>query len=98
MPTQVDQDALAAEWGMALEAESTGAPSPGDAAAAAAMAGQEGGNEAMAAQWAAMIDDGSQFAGAKGGAERTLNQDEIDGLLGFSLADIALSDRSGIRA
>ncbi len=98
MPTQVDQDALAAEWGMALEAESTGAPSPGDAAAAAAMTGQEGGNEAMAAQWAAMIDDGSQFAGAKGGAERTLNQEEIDGLLGFSLADVSLSDRSGIRA
>lgn len=92
-PTQVDQDALAAEWGMALEAEATGGPVPPDPA----LAGGEG-NEAMAAEWAAMIDQGTQFAPAKGGAERTLNQEEIDGLLGFSLADVSLADRSGIRA
>ena len=36
--------------------------------------------------------------GAKGGAERILNQEEIDSLLGFSLADISLNDNSGIRA
>ena len=35
---------------------------------------------------------------AKGGAERILNQDEIDSLLGFSLADVSLNDNSGIRA
>ncbi len=35
---------------------------------------------------------------AKGGAERVLTQDEIDGLLGFSLADVSLNDNSGIRA
>ena len=46
-----------------------------------------------------MIDDGSQFVqAAKGGAERVLNQDEIDSLLGFSLADVSLNDNSGIRA
>jgi flagellar motor switch protein FliM len=38
------------------------------------------------------------LAGRKGGTERILNQDEIDSLLGFSLADVSLSDRSGIRA
>ena len=44
-------------------------------------------------------DDGSNFMqGAKGGAERVLNQEEIDSLLGFSLADISLNDNSGIRA
>ncbi|MGE0522687.1 MAG: flagellar motor switch protein FliM [Variibacter sp.] len=32
------------------------------------------------------------------GAERILNQEEIDSLLGFSLSDIALSENSGIRA
>ena len=49
-------------------------------------------------QWAAMIDDGSQFVqAAKGGAERILNQEEIDSLLGFSLADINLNENSGIR-
>src|SRR5258708_3623937 len=54
----------------------------------------------MAAQWAAMIEDGGQFvqAGNKGGAERILNQEEIDSLLGFNLADISLTDNSGIRA
>jgi len=54
-------------------------------------------NDDMAAQWAAMVEesgDGKQ----KGGADRILNQDEIDGLLGFSLENLALSDHSGIRA
>jgi len=84
---QIDQDALAAEWGLALEAD-------------AASEGKEGGEDAAAAQWAAMVDEGSaQFrANAKGGTERILNQDEIDSLLGFSLADVTLNDRSGIRA
>ncbi|MGB7259125.1 MAG: flagellar motor switch protein FliM [Pseudolabrys sp.] len=90
---QIDQDALAAEWGLALEAES-GAP-----AAASDAAGPGGGEEAAAAQWAAMVEDGNQFIqSAKGGAERILNQDEIDSLLGFSLSDVTLNDNSGIRA
>jgi flagellar motor switch protein FliM len=89
---QVNQDALAAEWGQALGAgagnSSLGAP-----------ADAPEGAEAAAAQWAAMVDDGSQFIqGARGGAERVLTQEEIDSLLGFSLADVSLSDNSGIRA
>ena len=86
---QIDKDALAAEWGVALEAEA-GAPAP-DAAGG-------GGDDAAAAQWAAMVDDGNQFGQAKGGTERILNQEEIDSLLGFSLADINISENSGIRA
>ncbi len=98
MADQIDQDALAAEWGLALEAEATGAPPPGEAAAPPSVPG-DGGGEEMAAQWAAMIDDGSQFIqAAKGGAERILNQEEIDTLLGFNLDDISLNDNSGIRA
>src|SRR6185312_638793 len=90
---QIDQDALAAEWGLALEAES-GAPATAPDAAAPG-----GGEEAAAAQWAAMVEDGNQFIqSAKGGAERILNQDEIDSLLGFSLSDVTLNDNSGIRA
>jgi len=89
---QIDQDALAAEWGVALEAES-GQPAPAADAAAA-----PGADEA-AAQWAAMVENGGDLNQAgKGGAERILNQEEIDGLLGFSLADITLNDNSGIRA
>jgi len=91
---QVDQDALAAEWGLALEADAAGPPSGAENAE-----GAPEGSEAAASQWAAMVDDGSSFTqGAKGGAERILNQEEIDSLLGFSLADVSLNDNSGIRA
>jgi flagellar motor switch protein FliM len=82
----VDQDALAAEWSMALEGGQ----------------GSEGGgdnSEEMAAQWAAMIDDGGAVAQlGKGGSERVLQQDEIDTLLGFNVDDIRLTENSGIRA
>jgi flagellar motor switch protein FliM len=96
----IDQDALAAEWGVALEAEQ-------NAAAVATAAGNDvvpaetegtAGAEAMAAQWASMVDDGHFMQAAKGGAERILTQEEIDSLLGFSLADVSLNDNSGIRA
>ena len=91
---QIDQDALAAEWSLALDTETatalTGAPPeavPTDT------------NEQMATQWAAMVDDSSKFTqGVKGGTERVLTQEEIDSLLGFSLADVTLNDNSGIRA
>jgi len=92
MANQVDQDALAAEWGEALASE------PADGAAAAA-APVETVSEEMAAQWAAMIDDGNSFSSVtKGGAERVLNQEEIDTLLGFSMSDVSINNNSGIRA
>jgi flagellar motor switch protein FliM len=86
---QVDQDALAAEWGAALEDEV-----PGEAQAAPV----ETVSEEMAAQWAAMIDDTNSFTSSKDRAERILNQEEIDTLLGFSMTDVSISDNSGIRA
>jgi flagellar motor switch protein FliM len=90
---QVDQDALAAEWGLALEQDAAKAPPTGGEGAGAAS------DEATASQWEAMVDDGNNFMhAARGGAERILNQEEIDGLLGFSLADVSLNDNSGIRA
>jgi flagellar motor switch protein FliM len=85
---QIDQDALAAEWGLALEADGD---SPKDADQTTAP-----GEDAAAAQWSTMVDDGA--LNQKGGAERILNQDEIDSLLGFSLSDININDNSGIRA
>jgi flagellar motor switch protein FliM len=90
---QIDQDALAAEWGVALEAEQNAATENQPAPAQA-----ENPAEAMAAQWGSMVDDGHFIQAAKGGAERILTQDEIDSLLGFSLSDISLNDNSGIRA
>src|SRR5690242_5145003 len=84
--TQIDQDALAAEWGLALEAD---AAAGGDAPEAVS----------TDQQWAGLADSENQFVqAARGGAERILNQDEIDGLLGFSLADVTLNDNSGIRS
>src|SRR3569832_44176 len=82
----IDQDALAAEWGQALDAET------------AAPGGPAVGSEEAAAQRAAMVDDGDALQSGKGGAERILNQDEIDSLLGFSLSDVSLNDNSGIRS
>src|ERR1700731_2879666 len=94
----VDQDALAAEWGVALEAEQhTAAATTGNDVVPAEPEGGAG-PEAMAAQWASMVDEGTFIQAAKGGAERILTQEEIDSLLGFSLADVSLNDNSGIRA
>src|SRR6202522_3289304 len=92
---QIDQDALAAEWGVALEAEQQAAAGDNQTPS---IEGGDSGAEAMAAQWATMVDDGHFIQAAKGGAERILTQEEIDSLLGFSLADVSLSDNSGIRA
>jgi flagellar motor switch protein FliM len=90
---EINKDALAAEWGVALgqepaapaEGAATDMPPPADEAAA---------------QWAAMSDDDAAGIQASkgGGAERILNQDEIDSMLGFSLTDVSLNDNSGIRA
>jgi flagellar motor switch protein FliM len=110
---QVNQDALAAEWGLAPKAGQAAAGTDktadtaadaatdvgaGAGAGASASAGGVAGDQ-TAVQWAAMLDDSSNHAQAgKGGAERILNQEEIDGLLGFSLSDVALNNNSGIRA
>src|SRR4249920_1679891 len=88
---QIDQDALAAEWGLALESDSGAAPANAEASAST-------GTDEAAAQWAAIGDDSGGPQSAKGGAERILTQEEIDSLLGFNLSDVSLSDNSGIRA
>lgn len=78
----LDPDALAAEWGLALDEQTDGDM-----------------NDDMAAQWAAMIDDGDEESlNTRSGAERILNQDEIDNLLGFNVDESTLRDQNGIRA
>src|SRR3954462_9312699 len=92
-----DQDDLAAEWGLALADQ--GVTPKGGAADSIAPVADGAGDDDMAAQWAAMIEDGGQFvqAGNKGGAERILNQEEIDSLRGFNLPDIPPNENSGTR-
>ncbi|MBB3973538.1 flagellar motor switch protein FliM [Hansschlegelia beijingensis] len=66
----------------------------------AAMNEQVGDAGGMAGGWAATLDEsgGGGPDGVKGGADRVLNQDEVDGLLGFNPDELGLSDQSGIRA
>ena len=56
--------------------------------------------DTMAALMAAPKAEGDAWDGGEvgGASERILNQDEIDSLLGFDLADDGDADRSGIRA
>jgi len=72
-----------------------------EAWAAEMESGGEGG-DALAAEWEAMVGAESgpdaSIASAGLGAERILNQDEIDSLLGFATGDEASSERSGVRA
>ena len=96
----VDQEAMMAQWEaeLAAEAEAASGPSGG---------GGGGGDGAdagdLAAEWEAMVGGGG--GGSMGerfnvpvGAERILNQDEIDSLLGFDLSEDDYNERSGIRA
>lgn len=81
----IDQDELAAAWGEMGDLDD-----------------DTGFDEDVAAEWAAMIDEpsggGDDLNLAESGAERVLNQDEIDNLLGFDLDEQALADTSGLRA
>ncbi len=51
----------------------------------------------MTSEWAAMIE-GEGDGDGDGGADRILNQDEIDNLLGFDQADLGDSEMSGVQA
>src|SRR5262249_54284967 len=95
---QVDQAALAAEWGLALDADAAENGSatdvdPGASAAPAASAAPPADSP-----WGAPIEEMKFDSGGKGGTERVLTQEEIDSLLGFSLTDVSMTDNSGIRA
>lgn len=73
-----------------LQGEAQIAPATADAAPAP--------DQETASQWAALVDNSSQSAAKKGGAERLLNQEEIDTLLGFSEAEVSQNDKSGVRS
>ncbi|WP_425456573.1 flagellar motor switch protein FliM [Asticcacaulis tiandongensis] len=86
---------MMAQWEAELAAE---------AEAAAVNTGGGGGGAQdgadLAAEWEAMVGGGeadSRF-NMPTGAERILNQDEIDSLLGFDLSEDDYNERSGIRA
>ena len=73
---------LAEEWGAALAEQGT-TRNAGD----------------VAAEWATMIEDGeSDNLPELAGNDRVLNQDEIDGVLGFSMRELSASGAGGVRA
>jgi flagellar motor switch protein FliM len=99
-----DQD-IEDEWAAALAEQS--APAPGLAeneladewGAALAEQGASSSTTTMGAGWATMIDDGlDEDSPDLAGADRVLSQDEIDQLVGFSLAELSASGAGGIRA
>jgi flagellar motor switch protein FliM len=92
---EIDQEALAAEWGRSLESGDD-APDITVSTASGLPADSGSGGSGISPQWAAMVDQNQLTQ--KGSSERVLNQEEIDGLLGFSLADVSFNDNSGIRA
>ncbi len=85
-----DPDKLAEDWGLDAMIEG-GEESGGDDAEA------EGGiDDAMAAEWAAMIEGDDEEE--DGSVDRVLNQDEIDNLLGFDESALGSSDLTGVQA
>jgi flagellar motor switch protein FliM len=73
---------LADEWGAALAEQ-----------------GASSKTNTMAAEWATMIDGGpDEDSPDLAGADRVLNQEEIDQLVGFSLRELSASGAGGVRA
>ncbi len=86
MADELDQDAMVAGGGAVLGDDDL---EDGN---------DEGIDEDVASQLAAKLDDINVQEIEKSGGERVLNQDEIDGLIGFDLDEQSLVDTSGIRA
>lgn len=99
----MDDENLDDDWASALAEQSGG--EGGDASladewgAALAEQGVTGNASDMAAEWATMIDESADDDSPDmASADRILNQDEIDQLLGFSLHELSATGAGGIRA
>ncbi|MBL9095518.1 MAG: flagellar motor switch protein FliM [Alphaproteobacteria bacterium] len=87
-----NNDELEMEDAGSAQAKPEGQAAPAEAAPAGeAPAGGDGADE-----WEAMLAKGEDAEG--GAAERVLNQDEIDNLLGFEAGGAGAQDRTGIHA
>ena len=99
-----DDSAIEDDWAAALieQNESGGGAGDGlddDWGAALAEQGVSGAASDMAAEWATMIDESmADDSPDMAGADRVLNQDEIDQILGFSQHETSATGAGGIRA
>ncbi|MFD1251560.1 MULTISPECIES: flagellar motor switch protein FliM [Devosia] len=86
-----DQDKLAEDWGLDdIDAAPIPSFDDGDGLSDDDIAA------AAAAEWAAMLEGGTSEA--DGGADRVLNQDEIDSLLGFDATAASNVELTGVQA
>ena len=85
-----DQDKLSDDWNLEEALQSLG-PTPSAAAA------DTSNDDAMSAEWAAMLD-ADPVTGEGDAADRVLNQDEIDSLLGFDANAGGNVELSGVQA
>lgn len=98
-------DAMDDDWAAALIEQNGSSGEEGDVSladewgAALAEQGATGNVSDMAAEWATMIDEAAEEDSPDlAGADRILNQEEIDQLLGFSLHELSATGAGGIRA
>jgi flagellar motor switch protein FliM len=99
--SEPDNQSIDDEWAAALSGQSASGDSElaDEWGAALAEQGASSRTESVAAEWATMIDDGlDEDSPDLAGADRILNQEEIDQLVGFSLHELSASGAGGIRA
>jgi flagellar motor switch protein FliM len=89
MAGPTDQDKLSDDWGLDTALEG------GDSTAADVT--EDTSDEAMSAEWAAMLD-ADPVTGEDGPGDRVLNQDEIDSLLGFDANAGGNVELTGVQA
>ena len=87
-----DQDKLADDWGL----EDIGSADTPAAPVDESEMSEEERAAAAAAEWAAMLEGGD--GDGEGGADRVLNQDEIDSLLGFDSSAGSNVELTGVQA
>ncbi|TVR07247.1 MAG: flagellar motor switch protein FliM [Salinarimonadaceae bacterium] len=99
-PENPQEEALDDDWAAALAEQGASDPALADEwGAALAEQGSAAAVSDMAAEWATMIDESTDDDSPDmAGADRILNQSEIDQLLGFSLHELSASGAGGIKA
>jgi flagellar motor switch protein FliM len=96
-----DQDEISTDWGLdGFDLGDDATSSTSSTEENSDGAAEEGApDDAMAAEWAAMIEgDGAEDEGGDSAVDRVLNQDEIDNLLGFDAAAGGDVELSGVQA
>jgi len=90
-----DQDSLSEDWGLdelGLGDDSSNKDN------STAKAEDDAPDDAMAAEWEAMIEGDGDEGESGNAVDRVLNQDEIDNLLGFDAAAVSDVELSGVQA